>query len=173
MDFHTHIFLLILPMVLANILHMIVVKMDWLSILSISLSKSLFGKNKTLRGFIVLPLLSGGLVGLFSQMVGPFSGSLEGDVGIGIGLGLCYLLSELPNSYIKRRLGIANGEHSKNYKWFQILMDKSDSLIGMLIFYFFIMPYDVEEILLLYLLSLGISLMTSFILFALKIKKSF
>lgn len=160
-------------MVLANTLHMVVVKRDWFSILCIPLSLEYFGKSKTLRGFILLPVFSGSLVLIFSLLLGTFSGSILNDVLIGIGLGIIYLLSELPNSFVKRKLGIANGEHSKKYKTLQILMDKADSLIGMLIFYYLVMPYKGTEILLLFFLALGISLSVSFVLYSAKIKKSF
>ncbi len=152
---------------------MIVVKKGWLSILSIPISEKAFGKNKTVRGFILLPVINGIIVVLFSYLIGPFVNSFLNDFYIGIGLGIIYLISELPNSFIKRRLGIRNGEHSKKYRLFQVFMDKSDSLIGMLIFYYFVTPVDLRTTFYLFFIALSISLITSFLLHTLKIKKSF
>lgn len=160
-------------MVLANTFHMVVVKNECLSFLSIPLSVKHFGKSKTLRGFIILPFFSGSLVLVFSQIAGPFSSSIGYDLIIGIGLGFCYLLSELPNSFVKRKLGIGNGEHSKRYKALQMIIDKADSLLGMLIFYYLVMPFSGWEVILLFFLALAISLSVSFILYSIKIKKSF
>jgi hypothetical protein len=168
-----HIFLFLLPMVLANTFHIVVVKKNWLAFLNVPLSVIYFGKNKTLRGFVVLPFFSGTLVLLFSQLFGPFVVDLISDFLIGVGLGICYLLSELPNSFVKRKLGIGNGEHSKKYKTVQMLIDKADSLVGMLIFYYFVTEFNLLEVFLLFFLALAISLSVSFILHSTKIKKSF
>jgi hypothetical protein len=152
---------------------MVVVKKNWLSATSIPLSVKAFGKNKTLRGFLVLPFLSGSLVAIFSQLFGPFSETHSTDILIGIGLGVVYLLSELPNSFVKRKLGIGNGEHSQKYRLLQIFADKSDSLIGMLIFYYFATPVELITVIQLFVLALGVSLAASFLLYKFKLRKSF
>ncbi|MGK0428141.1 MAG: CDP-diacylglycerol--serine O-phosphatidyltransferase [Ulvibacter sp.] len=160
-------------MVLANTCHIIFVKKKWLSFLYIPLSTAAFGKNKTLRGFILLPLFSGFWVFIFSFWQGPFMNDIWHDLSIGFVLGMVYLLSELPNSFVKRRLGIANGEHSKKYKGLQMIIDKVDSLVGMLIFYYLVTTINATETLMLFLFSLFVSLSVSFVLYSLKIKKSF
>jgi CDP-diglyceride synthetase len=160
-------------MVLANTLHIIVVKNNWLSAFNIPISAKAFGENKTIRGFFVLPFFSGGLVAIFSYLWGPFMHSFLMDVFIGLGLGICYLLSELPNSYVKRKLGIKNGEHSKKNKGVQMLIDKADSLVGMLLFYYLVTPISLLETFKLFLLTLIISSSVSLLLLVLKLKKSF
>jgi hypothetical protein len=160
-------------MVLANTCHIIFVKKNYLSILYIPLSIKAFGRNKTLRGFILLPIFNAFWVLLFSYWQGPFVHDLSSDVFIGFGLGVVYLLSELPNSFVKRRIGIANGEHSQKYKGLQMIIDKVDSLVGMLIFYYLATPINVLDTLKLFLFSLIVSLCVSFVLYSLKIKKSF
>jgi hypothetical protein len=160
-------------MVLANTCHIIFVKKNYLSILYIPLSIKAFGRNKTLRGFILLPIFNAFWVLLFSYWQGTFVHDLSSDVFIGFGLGVVYLLSELPNSFVKRRIGIANGEHSQKYKGLQMIIDKVDSLVGMLIFYYLATPINVLDTLKLFLFSLIVSLCVSFVLYSLKIKKSF
>lgn len=168
-----HLLLFILPLVLANTCHIVVVKKDWLSWLCIPIAPKAFGYNKTIRGFVVLPIFCWFWVLLFSLWKGPFTISTMNDVLIGLGLGVVYLLSELPNSFVKRRLGIANGEHSKRFKGLQMLVDKADSLVGMLIFYYFVVNITVIEVLQLFVLALMVSLLTSFILHTIQLKKSF
>jgi CDP-diacylglycerol--serine O-phosphatidyltransferase len=160
-------------MILANTFHVVVIKNNWLANLSIPISAKAFGKNKTLRGFLVLPFFSGSLALIFSYALGPFVESHLTDSFIGLGLGLSYLISELPNSFIKRRLGIKNGEHSKKYRLFQVFVDKTDSLIGMLLFYYFATSVQFKTIVELYFIAFLLSITTSFVLHSIKLKKSF
>ena len=53
----------LIPLIISNILHMIVVKKKWLSILNYPINDGWFGKNKTYLGFFVLPLLNALLYG--------------------------------------------------------------------------------------------------------------
>jgi len=167
-----HLYFFIIPMILANVSHMILVKKDWLASLCIPLASKALGANKTWRGFIVLPALSAVFVWLFSFWRGPFLDTHGYDLLAGFGFGLVYLLAELPNSWVKRSLGIANGTHSKKYKGLQVFIDKSDSLVGMLIFYYALGQININDILLLFFIALGISLSISYILYSFKLKKS-
>lgn len=167
-----HICLLFLPMLLANSLHMVVVKMELFKTLLIPISIPLFGRNKTIRGFIVLPILSGSIALLGSVWFGPFHSFLYIDFLIGFGMGFVYLLAELPNSYVKRRLGIANGEYSKNFKILQIIIDRADSLIAIFIYYYFVTSIPLSDCAILFLWAMVISFAASVILYSLKIKKS-
>ena len=150
--FSTHVYLFIIPGIIGNVLHMFVVKKNLFPGIAKPLSAKLFGKNKTFRGFLFLPLAMG-LVCI-------------------LGLGFVYMLSELPNSFVKRQLGIATGESSANYKFLQLFTDKTDSLIGACIFYFFMMKMEVWEIILLFLISLLLHFSISWLLVLLNLKKS-
>jgi hypothetical protein len=99
--------------------------------------------------------------------------SLANDAFVGFGLGLAYILAELPNSYIKRRLGIANGAHSKKYKYLQYFTDKADSLIGVLVFYFLATTVSFETILVLFCIGIVLHISISQLLVYTKIKKKF
>lgn len=151
---------------------MIVVKKNYLGFLKIPISTPLFGQNKTIRGFIILPVLCGLTAYLVSLFLGPLTSSMLRDISIGAGLGLIYMLSELPNSYVKRRLGIAQGQQSKRYRIVQLLADKMDSILGVLIFYYFMVPITWFSIAVIFLIALGLHLLLSYLLVLLKIKRS-
>jgi hypothetical protein len=172
-DFYTHIYLFYLPLIIGNVLHMIVVKHNWFKGLAFPISKNRFGLHKTYRGIIVLPILTGLLALLSSSCFGPFETSLAYDVFVGFGLGLAYVLAELPNSFIKRRLGIANGAQSKKYKYVQYFTDKADSLIGVLTFYFLATNFSFYTILILFCIGLAVHIGVSKVLVVVNIKKKF
>ena len=172
-DFYTHIYLFFLPLVLGNVLHMIVVKCNWFKSIAFPISRKMFGDTKTYRGVIVLPILTGLFALLSSYYFGSFEISIAYDAFIGFGLGLAYILAELPNSYIKRRLGIANGAQSKKYKYVQYFTDKADSLIGVLTFYFLATNFSFKTILGLFCVGLVIHVSISQLLVVIKIKKKF
>jgi len=172
-DFYIHLYLFFLPLVLGNVLHMIVVKCNWFKGFAFPISKKMFGVNKTYRGVIVLPILTGLLASLNSFWFGPFEMSFAYDAFVGFGLGLAYIVAELPNSYIKRRLGIANGAQSKKYKYIQYFTDKADSLIGVLVFYFFATVVSFEAILTLFCIGIILHIGMSQFLVLIKVKKKF
>ena len=159
-------------MLFCNVIHMVLVKKKVLEGMAIPISTKWFGKNKTIRGFILLPLLSGGLVLLGSMFFGPFKSSIGIDFILGYLMGVVYLLAELPNSFVKRRLGIPTGSHSTKYRIVQIIVDRLDSLIGIFIFYYFVYYTPISDLMILFVLATGISLGASVILYSLKIKKS-
>ena len=59
---------------------------------------------------------------------------------LALALGLGYCLAELPNSFLKRRLGIKEGVTSENQKWLFIILDQADSAFGCLIAYALLLP---------------------------------
>jgi CDP-diacylglycerol--serine O-phosphatidyltransferase len=129
---------LMLPVIFGGILHMVVVKAGWLSGLAQPIHLKSFGKNKTWRGMLVMPLatvlgvyVTRGLdgLGLFGSLARiPYPEGSAWTLGTLLGLG--YALSELPNSFIKRRLGIQEGKlPARNRFWFG-LVDQADCAIG-------------------------------------------
>jgi hypothetical protein len=126
-----------LPIVFGGVLHMLAVRDNWLPQLRQPIALTLFGANKTWRGLLLMPLLTAiGACLLWPaeqlwQQIGwssPFAGSALWLAGLCGGLG--YVLAELPNSFIKRRLGIAAGATpAKNRRLF-LAMDQLDSALG-------------------------------------------
>jgi len=158
-------------MILGNSLHMLIVKKKLFERLAFPVSVNLFGQNKTFRGFIVLPVLGGMLALLGSFLWGPFIESHVNDMYIGFGLGFSFMLGELPNSFVKRKLGIKNGEYSEKYRTVQMFFDRADSLIGIFIFYYLVTDIRFIDVIILFSLAMIFSFTTSVILVKLKIKK--
>ncbi len=139
-------------MMFAGVIHMVLIKLPVLNSLlapvdagiTLKDGKRLFGDNKTWKGFISMPL--GGLVGFglnsvlgdYSDtvhnltIVGPESGGIANNAWIfGAFLGLGYVVAELPNSFIKRRIDIAPGANKDGWvgKTF-LVVDQVDSSVG-------------------------------------------
>ena len=132
---------LILPIVIAGVLHMLAVRWNIFSALKIPISVRLFGANKTLRGFVLMPVFCS--IGVFishwiQTFIGYssifFSNGAE-NLGLGLLLGLGYCLGELPNSWYKRRLGIPPGQSLPGHRVVSLITDHMDSLIGCLFVY--------------------------------------
>jgi CDP-diglyceride synthetase len=165
------------PLVFGGIVHMIVVKMDILSYLKKPIHHRWFGANKTWRGFLVMPLATWpGVVMVqhwerIGESAAPVFSSYPAWV-LALGLGLAYCLAELPNSFLKRRLGIKEGQTSDRAKWFFVILDQADSVMGCLLIYYFVL--NVEGKLILGTLVLGtlIHLFFNVLLYLLKLRKN-
>ena len=104
--------------------------------------KRVFGENKTLKGFVMMvpaTALTFPLVAYSMSFGAPSAAGLWpltplGYAALGAWAGLGFMLGELPNSFVKRQLGIAPGEASPNRrKWTgQFMVDRLDSGVGML-----------------------------------------
>lgn len=145
---------LALPIVIAGSGHMAVVRFDLARSLKKPIHREWFGENKTWRGVIVMPTFC--VVGVYLTTL------LEGEgrevlltslreaspLWLGALLGLAYVLFELPNSFMKRRLGIAPGKlPARNRFWFA-LMDQADSALGCLLVYWLVLHPPVIVLLL-------------------------
>ncbi len=136
--FWQKIVVMILPLIVGGILHMLVVRFDHFSFLKIPLHLQALGANKTWRGVVVMPLLT--VLGMWPAEVLDAlwnTGLLTGHsmLGLGLALGLGYVISELPNSYVKRRMGIKPGETSERFPWLFSFLDQTDSAVGCIIVY--------------------------------------
>lgn len=165
-----HILLVVAPLVLANTLHMLLVKHSWLNFINIPISDKLFGRNKTWRGFVFLILVNAFLVFLVTQV---FSIPIHNSALLGAILGFTYLLFELPNSFMKRKLGVSPGEKHQHYRYFFSWVDKSDSAFGLSLVYWLLGYVDWKMAMLLYFICSATHIVFSLILVGLKIKPSF
>ena len=127
-----------IPLVFSGVLHMVAVTYNWFPTLRIALHTPYFGANKTWRGFIFMPLFTvlGIMVLWLSESLihVPLLAQKNMFTG-GILLGLGYVLAELPNSFLKRRLGIAAGKHPEHHKQWFIFLDQFDSGFGVALVY--------------------------------------
>lgn len=106
--------------------------------------RRLFGDNKRVCGFMVLPpvtaltfMLIGGnrevLPGFFADGLWPLS-TVQYAV-LGLACGLAFMLAELPNSFIKRQLDVPPGQ-APDQAWLRpviLLVDRLDSVLGVLL----------------------------------------
>jgi CDP-2,3-bis-(O-geranylgeranyl)-sn-glycerol synthase len=134
---------LIAPVVLAGFVHSIVIHRNLAPRLARPLDgrrtirgRRLFGSNKTWRGVIVMSTMSG-VGALALDELSPRSlelplqtDSWRGFLLLGFTLGLAYSLAELPNSFVKRQLGVVPGGRARNRRAMQFLFDQLDSVVG-------------------------------------------
>ena len=165
-----HVEQLLIPLIMSNIVHMLVVKKDLFKGLNIPIWEKGFGKNKTWRGFVALIMLNAFFEFIFA---GIFKIEMEYPAVLGAIFGLTYALSELPNSFLKRKLGIAPGGAHSKYKFLFYTIDKSDSAIGVTIVYVLIRSLSVKIGVILFLVNSLAHALVAFILVRLKIKSSF
>jgi CDP-diglyceride synthetase len=101
--------------------------------------KRLLGANKTwkgLIGMIVFTAICAIALNIFPDESSAFrSGRSLNDIPYealyGASLGLAYILAELPNSFIKRRLDIPPGKNATGMKGVLFtIIDQADSIIG-------------------------------------------
>lgn len=156
---------------------MVAVKADILSYLKKPIHKSTFGQNKTWRGFVLMPLATWPGVILAQKLEILFDLNtpllnLHSSILLAAVLGLGYCVAELPNSFIKRRLGIKEGQTSSQHKWLFIIMDQADSAIGCMIAYKFLIPVTLQTIVLTIIFGTVIHLLFNVLLFKFGIRKN-
>jgi len=143
---------LVAPVALAGLAHVAVIKLRLFSPLArIRLDfgatwrgRPVFGDNKTVRGALVMPAATAGCVLLQISLLPhwPWARSLAPTIqvlhplGWGLLAGAGYIVGELPNSFIKRQLGIAAGATAAGGSTAPVLwvIDQVDSMLGFLLF---------------------------------------
>ena len=106
--------------------------------------RRLLGDNKTVRGLVMLPLAAGAafaLLGLAREtlpsglVAGLWPWQYTELFALGAWAGLCFMLGELPNSFYKRRRGIAPGTvpAAGAERWLCLALDRIDSTAALLL----------------------------------------
>jgi CDP-2,3-bis-(O-geranylgeranyl)-sn-glycerol synthase len=106
--------------------------------------KRLLGDHKTFRGFVVFVPMASAMFLLLSQAIrvtdpalaqGLWAVSPGAYALLGFVAGMGFMLGELPNSFLKRQFGIRPGESppTRLGRILQRVMDRLDSIVGMLI----------------------------------------
>ncbi len=171
----------LIPLIVSNVLHMVLVKKNRWSALAKPINARAFGENKTWRGVVFVSFVNGLLYCLINWPGGAWMSFLPPfalkDLGflffVGWLYGMAYVIFELPNSWIKRKMGIAPGESSTKYRGFFALMDKTDSALGVSLVFaiFHDMQWDLAGRF--FLCASLLHIVFSLILKAIRIKKSF
>ena len=112
--------------------------------------RRLFGANKTWKGFVVMvpaAMLAFALLGAsahalpgMSEGLWPLTALQYAVLGGCAALG--FMLGELPNSFMKRQLGIAPGSAPASAwgRWLCFTVDRLDSIVGMLLVVSLVVP---------------------------------
>jgi CDP-2,3-bis-(O-geranylgeranyl)-sn-glycerol synthase len=141
---------LILALVLAGLLHSLWLHSRVSQALAIPLDggrmfrgRPILGENKTLRGFVVMipaaALAFAAVAGAVSLPQGVLPATLwqlspAGYAALGTWAGFGFMAGELPNSFVKRRLGILPGQTPASglARAICFTIDRTDSIVGML-----------------------------------------
>jgi len=139
---------IILPVILGGMIHILALKSQLMRRLAVPLDRGkqwrgrpILGSNKTWRGVLLMTASTAGFThlqfALGRHKPGPVLGVLR-DIRVspwlaGGVMGLSYCLAELPNSFLKRQLGVPPGGRSVRAGFFQYLVDQVDSVIGCLV----------------------------------------
>jgi CDP-diglyceride synthetase len=193
MDLVLRIPFLLLPVILAGISNMVFVKLPVLGFLRKPMDGGkvlkdggrLFGDNKTWKGFlgmIVLTSLWMGVVGLlcrsldwadraslvrYREFVFPYSEWFYGALW-----GLGYVLFELPNSFMKRRLRIEPGKNKEGrLKFLFMFIDQADSAVGIVVFLFLFRRPSLLEVVLIFVIGSGLHYVINVLLYLARLKK--
>jgi len=143
--------------------------------------RRLLGDNKTWAGFLVLPPAAGVTFGLLRLATGEMpSGWGEGLWPLSIGgygllgcwTGMGFMAGELPNSFFKRRLGVAPGAAPPGLiaRLVCFLIDRTDSLAGAFLAQALVVPVGWVYAAYLLLVAPGLHWSFSALLFSLGIK---
>ncbi|MCB1914273.1 MAG: CDP-archaeol synthase [Rhodocyclaceae bacterium] len=141
----------------------------------------IFGDNKTWRGLMAMPLATALAFALAALVRDATPAWLASGLWplppaqmatVGAVAGLAFMLAELPNSFLKRRLGIAPGATAggRRLRWACFALDRLDSTIGALLAIDWMLPLAVMTWV--WALSLGtlFHLLFSFWLYRLRLK---
>ncbi len=143
--------------------------------------RRIFGDNKQLRGLLAMPLASAASFALLGALwarlpewlaAGRWDISAGQYAGLGLAAGLAFMLAELPNSFLKRRLGIKPGQLPKR-AWGRLvcaLLDRLDSVLGVLIAVSLLVPVPALTWLWLVLIGPGVHALFSALLYRVGVK---
>lgn len=149
-------------------------------------NERVFGENKTWIGFlsmIMFSMLIQVIWGMACRNIPVFigknylyeqgTGSLLYDLLIGFLLGFAYMICELPNSFIKRRLKIIPGKTKRGVTGgIFFIIDQIDSIIGVTFVLCFFYPMPPIQFLLFLILGGATHISVNLILYFVKIRKN-
>ncbi|MDE6663977.1 MAG: CDP-archaeol synthase [Lachnospiraceae bacterium] len=179
------------PVIIAGILNMMFVKTPMYKHVNRPIDgggtlrdgKRVFGENKTWAGFfgmIVFGAAAQVLWGLvctgfpeLCRIYSRFGNTPLFNLAAGAAMGFVYVLFELPNSFVKRRLDIPSGKTARGLKGAVFfVIDQVDSLFGVAGVFAVLFPMTVWEYFAYILLGAGTHIAVNSILYATRIRKN-
>jgi hypothetical protein len=134
------------PILIAGLVHVAVITLDLAPRLARPIDagrkwsgQPLLGSNKTWRGFVVMPAATAITIAAQQALaarsrhlaaLAPLRRTAPPAWIVGAICGAAYVVAELPNSFVKRRLGIAPGTSAPRARALQYVVDQLDSVFG-------------------------------------------
>lgn len=184
-------YITMLPAIIAGILNMLFVKTPLYSRIKRPMDggktlrdgRRIFGDNKTWAGFfgMIIACAAAQMLWGFACAGFPdlcyiysrFNNTVPFNLAAGAAMGFAYMLLELPNSFIKRRLDIPSGKTVRGIKGrVFFIVDQIDSLFGVAAVYALLYPMPVWQYFLYILLGAVTHISVNSILYAAKIRKN-
>lgn len=178
------------PIVIAGAANMAFVKSTMFSALRTPIDrgricadgKPLFGPNKTWKGALGMIVFSAAAMLVFCLAMGrqfphwtfysAGSHAYLSPLIDGALLGLAYIVFELPNSFIKRRMDIGAGRNAHGFRGVLFtVVDQADSVLGCALVLWFITPIDVGIAALFVVIGSAIHLVVNALLYLVGLKK--
>jgi hypothetical protein len=134
------------PILIAGLAHVAVITLDLAPGLAWPIDggrrwrgRPMLGSNKTWRGFVVMPAATAITIAAQQALaarsprlaaIAPLARRAPPAWIVGAICGAAYVVAELPNSFVKRRLGIAPGTSARRARVAQYVVDQLDSVVG-------------------------------------------
>ncbi len=134
------------PILIAGLVHVAVITLDLAPGLARPIDAGrrwrglpVLGSNKTWRGFLVMPIATAITIATQQALaarsprlaaIAPLAYPAPPPWIVGAICGTAYVVAELPNSFAKRRLGIAPGMSAPRARSVQYIVDQLDSVVG-------------------------------------------
>jgi CDP-diglyceride synthetase len=173
----SQILALIGVVLVGGVAHVIVLRRDLFGSLAVPLDggrtlggRPIFGPNKTWRGLLVMTAGSA-IGGALLLVASSLRETTAAAAATGAFLGLAYVVAELPNSFVKRRLGIAPGHRSGKLAPFWYLLDQADSVIGVTIVVAIVLPGSPLDLAILLVAGTGLHAFIDLLLHATGVKR--
>lgn len=171
-------FFALLPVILAGVLHMVIVTENYFPWLAKPIHQSIFGKAKTWRGFVLMPLLTSFSAYLIFKILAS-TGTTDIQILFrhpawlsGAVIGFAYIVAELPNSAFKRVLGIPAGQTPQHNRWFFITLDQLDSILGCCLAFLLLFDFTLTTLICVVVLAFILALLIKRLLFVSGYKKT-
>lgn len=186
------LYITMIPVILGGILNMLFTKTKLYKKYNYPIDKKnilkdgerLFGDNKTYIGFAsmiifcsLIQIVCGLILNIFninhlSYFYDIYANGVVYNFFIGALLGFAYMICELPNSFIKRRLKIKPGESGKGlFKTLFLIVDQMDSMIGVMFILFLFSDITGFQYILFVFIGAFTHIVVNYILYILKIRK--